>query len=86
MSGKCTECGGPHPWWNHSRPAGYIFGDAPLESYMDENLSTETGGVEITTRGQRRRLMERQHLEYHRNRFVGSVGEGRRQYYDQGSK
>jgi hypothetical protein len=38
------------------------FGDEPLTPYIDENLCSEP--VEIRTRGERRRLMSKNHLDY----------------------
>lgn len=42
------------------------FGEEPLEPYFDEHISTE--GAWITTRGQRRKLMEEGGLEYRKKR------------------
>ncbi len=85
---ECNKCGnnvviGEWPWCPHG------FGnnlDDPMQSYVDWQLTSETGGVEITTRGQRRAIMMEKGFEFHKNRFEGSVGEGRRQYFDQGKK
>lgn len=66
----CDRCGaelriGDWPFCNgdknqHVDARG--FGDAPLEAYFDEHISPE--GAYITTRGQRRALMSKGHLDY----------------------
>lgn len=64
---KCEKCGHPvvigaWPWCPHE-PAKN-FGEDPLEPYYDWNLSEDPQGVEITTRAQRRKIMEENHFEY----------------------
>jgi len=55
----------------------------PLEPYVDQQLTTDPNGVEITTRGQRMKLMEREGLVYHSNKYVNNgrvyldMGKGR---------
>lgn len=39
------------------------FGDEPLTPYIDHNLGPEP--IEIRTRGERRAIMSRNHLDYH---------------------
>ena len=61
----CERCGkelqvGQWPWCPHGDARG--FGDLPLEPYWDENISPE--GAYITSRGQRRALMSKGHLDY----------------------
>ena len=68
---KCDSCGaelriGEWPFCGgdpakHEPAIG--FGDKPIEPYMDEHLGPEP--VEITSRGQRRAIMSRAHLDYH---------------------
>ena len=67
----CEVCGGTikevNVWpFCGGKPEGHkmvgFFGDAPLEPYFDEHLSTE--GEWITTRGQRRKIMERENFEF----------------------
>jgi hypothetical protein len=63
---KCDSCGaelqiGEWPWCPHGDARG--FGDKPIEPYMDEMLGPEP--VEITSRGQRRAIMSKAHLDYH---------------------
>ena len=64
---KCEKCGRPvtigaWPWCPHEHVEK--FGEDPLEPYADENLTSEPGGVEITTRAQRRKLMYESNMEY----------------------
>lgn len=62
----CESCGktytvGEWPWCPHG------FGnnlEEPLEPYVDDNLTADPGGVEITTRSQRRQLMKEKGFEY----------------------
>lgn len=61
----CDKCGaelqiGAWPWCPHGDARG--FGDAPLEPYFDEHISPS--GEYITSRGQRRALMSKAHLDY----------------------
>ena len=63
---SCDACGNPisigdWPYCPHG--SARHFGEAPLEPYVDHNLGPEP--VEITSRGQRRQIMSRAHLEYH---------------------
>jgi len=63
---KCDQCNrdvnvGDWPFCPHGSARN--FGEQPLEPYIDHNLGTEP--VEITSRGQRRAIMARQHFEYH---------------------
>ena len=62
---RCDICGaelriGEWPFCPHG-DARY-FGEEPLEPYIDHNLGPEP--VEIRTRGERRAIMSRNHLEY----------------------
>ena len=62
----CDKCGaelriGEWPWCPHG-DARY-FGEEPLEPYIDHNLGPEP--IEIRTRGERRAIMSRNHLDYH---------------------
>jgi len=45
------------------------FGWDPLEPYVDQNLTTDPNGVEITNRAQRMKLMDREALVYHKNKY-----------------
>ncbi len=58
------------------------FNFDPLEPYVDEHLTTDPNGVEITTRGQRLKLMDQNALVYHKNRFDTNG----RVYFDQGKR
>jgi hypothetical protein len=77
---KCEQCGadvriGAWPWCPHEDASS--FGDPPMESYVDEHVAPggrDVGhdsegnpyyGHLITTRGERRRLMSRNHSDYH---------------------
>lgn len=67
MSEKCQLCGrqmeiGAWPWCPHEHVEH--FGEEPMEAYVDENLKREPGGIEITTRAQRRKLMYEGNMEY----------------------
>ena len=66
----CDECGaelevGCWPFCGGD-PEAHVpverFGDDPITPYMDEMLGPEP--VEIRTRGERRRIMSQNHLEY----------------------
>jgi hypothetical protein len=79
---KCDDCGleiqiGDWPFCPHG-PMTH-FGDEPLTPYVDEMIASEP--VEIRTRGERRRLMSRNHLEY---ADVSSKKRGARLYVDMG--
>lgn len=71
---KCDKCGhefriGDYPFCPHDNVHGCLhMGEEPMESYVDYNLTEEPEGVEITTRGQRRRIMEENHFEYRKKR------------------
>jgi hypothetical protein len=52
-----------------------------MEPYVDEHLTTEPGGIEITTRSQRRKLMDREGIV---PKHVG--GPTGRRYVDLGAK
>lgn len=65
LDALCDKCGseinvGDWPFCPHG-PAGR-FGDDPIEPYWDENITQ--GGAMITTRGERRAIMSRAHLDY----------------------
>lgn len=67
MSSKCEKCGhtmsiGDWPYCPHEHVER--FGEEPLEPYWDENLISEPGGIEITTRAQRRKIMDENNMEY----------------------
>ena len=84
---RCISCGkdrvvGDWPHCPHGTAA--FFGEEPLEAYIDENLTTDVNGVEVTTRGQRRKLMSEHHLEYAKNRF--SDRGKKRTYFFQGGR
>ena len=73
----CTDCGGKHPWWDHGPVKR--FGEQPLEPYTDWNITKETQGIEFRTRGERRKYMDKNQLEYReKGQKPGSVT-----YYDQ---
>jgi hypothetical protein len=89
---KCDTCGnefgvGDWPWCPHEFIGG-DFGEEPLEPYMDEHItkksapgeSPEPYGPVITTRGERRKLMREQNLEYRPKQYP--YGAGRRLYFD----
>jgi len=85
---KCEKCGheiaiGDFPFCPHEPTGGVLhMGEEPMEAYYDENLTSEPGGVEITTRGQRRKIMEENHFEYRKKTpHLGAV-----MYFDQGAK
>ena len=62
---NCDKCGaeisiGEWPFCPHGMMTH--FGDEPLTPYIDHNLGPEP--IEIRTRGERRAIMARNHLEY----------------------
>jgi hypothetical protein len=68
---KCSECGEVgHPWMNCEslNRANLQFGEEPMEAYIDEHLTSEPGGIEITTRGQRRKIMDECKFDYRKKR------------------
>lgn len=63
----CRECGEDgHAWFNCESLVrkGLRFGEEPMEPYMDDNLTSDEGGMEITTRAQRRKIMDENKFEY----------------------
>jgi len=63
----CTKCGeqyeiGSWPWCPHEDAKN--FGEDPLEPYIDEHITDEHPGVLITSRAQRRKIMDRNGLDY----------------------
>ena len=69
----CDACGGVRysgDWPLCPHPRIVRFGHAPMESYVDENLTTDPAGVEVTTWGQKLKLMDKEALVPHNNRFV----------------
>ena len=77
----CKECGEVgHAWFNCDKlqREGLKFGEEPLEPYEDENLTSEPGGIEITTRAQRRKIMEENKFEYRKK----ATAPGARLYFD----
>ena len=87
MSSTCDECGGAinvGDWpYCGGDPKAHVpathFGEEPLTPYMDEMLGPEP--IEIRTRGERRRIMSQNHLEY---LDVSSKKRGSRIYVDLG--
>ena len=79
---KCDSCGseitiGEWPWCPHGDGRG--FGEEPLEPYDDWNITSEADSVKITTRSQRRKLMDKQGLDYRKKGHrLGQV-----MYFDQ---
>lgn len=72
---KCEH--GITPWWDCDPCRGSAtFGDEPTQPYVDEHIApggTDVGydsegnryyGHRITTRGERRRIMSKHHLDY----------------------
>jgi hypothetical protein len=62
---RCDKCGaeiqiGEWPFCPHGQMTH--FGDEPLTPYVDHNLGPEP--IEIRTRGERRRIMAKAHLDY----------------------
>lgn len=77
---KCVDCGGirrPGDWPQCPHVPGH-FGDDPIEPYFDEHITTE--GAWITSRGQRRAIMNQNQLEFRRKRT--ELVSGRVQYFD----
>lgn len=65
----CLDCGRPRrtgdwPMCPHS--SDVTFGEDPIEPYIDEHI--DENPVLITSRGQRRALMEKNHLVYRKKR------------------
>ena len=61
---KCTECGeAGHPWWDHDLKPGFKFGEEPMEPYLDWQLDPHGPGIEVTTRSQKRKIMDKHDLE-----------------------
>ena len=61
---KCNECGETgHPWWD-CVGMGHVFGEDPIEPYLDWNLDPYGDGVPVTTRAGRRRVMAEHELDY----------------------
>jgi hypothetical protein len=98
MSSICEKCGkevhiGDWPYCPHEYAVG--FGEEPIEPYVDEHVAsggTDIGydslgnpyfGHLITTRAQRRRLMERGGLDYRDKPKDKAVG-GHRIFVDLG--
>lgn len=77
--GVVRYCG---DWPNCPHGDGRSFGEEPLEPYFDENI-TESGEY-ITTRGQRRAIMNREHLEFRKKRT--DLLTGRRVHFDMGRR
>ena len=83
----CSECGGKievGDWpFCGGDPAAHVpakhFGEEPLTPYYDEHISPE--GAEIRTRGERRRIMRENGLDY---LDVSSKKRGKRLYLDLG--
>jgi hypothetical protein len=70
VSDRCERCGaeiliGMFPFCrgNASDHGKWYGAEEPLSPYWDEHISPE--GAEIRTRGERRRLMDRNGLDYH---------------------
>ncbi|MHA2136279.1 MAG: hypothetical protein ACW99J_20660 [Candidatus Thorarchaeota archaeon] len=64
---KCDKCGndytlGEWPWCPHGSAKN--FGEEPLEPYIDEHLTDEHPGILITSRGQRRKIMDKKGFDY----------------------
>jgi len=75
---KCEH--GITPWWDCDPCRGSAtFGEDPIEPYVDENLGHEP--VLIRTRGERRRIMSKNHLDY---LDVSGKKRGKRIYVDLG--
>jgi hypothetical protein len=78
----CKECGEfGHAWMNCEKlnRVNLNFGEEPLEPYSDWNLTSEPGGIEITTRAQRRKIMDENKFEYRKK----SEKYGGTMYFDQ---
>jgi len=76
---KCDKCGkefsiGDWPFCPHEFVGGN-FGEEPLCPYVDEHITTlqhedaQPCGVEITTRGQRRKMMSENNFEYRPRKY-----------------
>lgn len=59
-----------------------LFGEEPIEAYVDEHLLENP--VLITSRGQRRAIMNREGLEYRKKRF--DLLTGQKSYFDMGGR
>lgn len=80
----CIECGNrrsPGDWPQCPHEAGK-FGEDPLEPYEDDNLSTDP--IHVTTRAQRRAIMNKNHMEYRKKRT--DLLPSTRRYFDMGRK
>jgi hypothetical protein len=80
---KCDKCGdelevGSWPWCPHGKVR--FFGDDPIEPYWDEHLTKD--GVYITSRAQRRKIMDQRGLVPHKNKYENAG----RLYFDQGRR
>ena len=78
---KCDKCEneihiGEWPYCPHGRGNNL---EQPMESVQDWNISPEEGGVEFTTRGQRRKYMDNNGIDYRKMPKV----EGSTLYFDQ---
>jgi len=65
----CVTCGRPRffgDWPACPHSSDVTFGEQPLEPYVDENIAEEP--VLITTRGQRKALMDKNNLVYRKKR------------------
>ena len=83
---KCDDCGaeytfGEWPYCPHGKPHFHVDAFDPV---WDDNITSD--GAWITSERQRQRIMDENGLVPHKNPHRGSVGEGRRQYYDQGKR
>jgi len=79
----CVECGNQRrvrDWPQCPHEPVHNFGEEPLEPYFDEHISES--GEWITTRGQRRAIMNRNHLEYRKKRT--DLLTGRVRHFDMG--
>ena len=80
----CDECNtirivGDWPYCPHE--SGH-FGEEPLEPYFDEHITER--GEQITSRGQRRKIMDQCHLEFRRKRT--DLITGLKRYFDMSRK
>ena len=83
---KCDRCNaelkvGDWPFCPHEHVDHCQLGEEPLEPYWDHNLAPDP--VYITTRGERRKLMSKNHLEY---LDVSSKKRGGKLYFFVGGK
>ena len=68
----CDNCGKAYgiadwPYCPHESTGGVVhMGEEPMEAYVDHNITAEPEGKLITTRGERRRIMDENALEYRR--------------------